>query len=474
MPNHDQLSLSRRGFLQAGALGLVGIGVGSMLSRIALAQGGVLGAAPAGGRPPNIIFILADDLGIADVSCYGGDRFHTPNIDALAKSGTRFETCYSTPLCGPSRCQCLTGRYPFRTGLNTNQSQNAVSPTREVMTPTILKNAGYATACVGKWGQICLGPGEWGFADHLSFKGSGQYWADQGKKPGLSYSVNGTQHQLGANEYLPDLMHRYLVDYIQQHRDKPFFVHYSMSHIHGPILRTPDSRPGEKSPAVLYSDNIAYMDKLVGQLITALDRMKLRERTLIVFTGDNGTARFGIDAATIGGRHIFGQKAQLNEGGCRVPLVVNSPGVGPEGVVNHDLVDFSDFLPTFAELSGAAIPATLKVDGRSFAAQIRGQKGAGAAREWVYCELSGRAFVRDGRYKLTSAGQLLDLRDAPFAEIPVATPMPDEAKAAAKRLQAVLDDHQPAPGPKSADVPLPNRQQRQQRRQQRQLQRQQL
>jgi arylsulfatase A len=442
MANHDQLPLSRRGFLQAGALGLVGLGVGSMLSRLAFAQG----AAPAGGRPPNIIFIIVDDLGIADVSCCGSDRFYTPNIDALAKSGTRFQTCYSTPMCGPSRCQCLTGRYPFRTGLNTNRSQNAVSPEREVMTPTILKSAGYATALVGKWGQICLGPGEWGFADYLTFDGNGQYWPHQRGRAGLSYCVNGSKRQLEANEYLPDVMHRYLVDYIQRHRDMPFFVHYSMSHIHWPILPTPDSRPGEKSEAALYSDNIAYVDKLVGELIMALERMKLRERTLIVFTGDNGTAQIGIEAgATIGGRRLFGQKEQLNEGGCRVPLVVNWPGVAPEAVVNHDLVDFSDFLPTFAELAAAAIPAKPKIDGQSFAAQIRGQKGT--PREWVYCELAGRAFVRDGRYKLTSGGELLDLRDAPFEEAPVGTPMPEEAKASAKRLQAVLDEHQPAPEP---------------------------
>src|SRR5207248_5233228 len=121
---------------------------------------------------PNIVIILADDVGIGDIHWYGSP-FKTPHIDALAQDGTRFEYCYSTPLCGPSRCQALTGRYPFRTGLNSNHSANAVSPDWEVMIPTVMKKAGYATASVGKWGQICLGPRAWGFGEHLVFQGSG-------------------------------------------------------------------------------------------------------------------------------------------------------------------------------------------------------------------------------------------------------------------------------------------------------------
>src|SRR5512137_402569 len=129
---------------------------------------------------PNIVLILSDDVGLGDIGAFGGP-FKTPQIDSLAKGGMRFANCYSTPLCGPSRCELLTGRYPFRTGLINNQSHNAVSPSRETMIPTIMKKAGYATASVGKWGQICLGPGEWGFDEYLVFKGSGRYWRDQAK-----------------------------------------------------------------------------------------------------------------------------------------------------------------------------------------------------------------------------------------------------------------------------------------------------
>jgi arylsulfatase A len=161
-----------------------------LLSSLLCVLAGPLRAEDAAPKP-NIIFILSDDVGLGNVGCCGGP-FKTPCLDALAAAGTRFESCYATPLCGPSRCQFLTGRYHFRTGLINNQSQNAVSPDREVMIPTVLKKAGYVTASVGKWGQICLGPGEWGFDEYLVFPGSGRYWRQQTK----FYTVNGERKNL--------------------------------------------------------------------------------------------------------------------------------------------------------------------------------------------------------------------------------------------------------------------------------------
>src|SRR5512140_1623092 len=176
----------------------------------------VQAAAPS---KPNIIMILSDDVGLGDISCCGG-AFKTPPIDKLAQTGTRFAECYSTPLCGPSRCQLLTGRYPFRTGLINNQSHNAVSLGREVMIPTVMKRAGYVTASVGKWGQICLGPGEWGFDEYLVFPGSGRYWRDQT----THYRVNGQDKDLPAGQYLPEIMHTFIVDFLTKHKDPPFFL----------------------------------------------------------------------------------------------------------------------------------------------------------------------------------------------------------------------------------------------------------
>ena len=393
---------------------------------------------------PNIIFILSDDVGITDVHCCGGDHFKTPNIDALAQGGTRFEYCYATPLCGPSRCQCLTGRYPFRTGLNNNNSDNAIDPKREIMIPTVLKRAGYITASAGKWGQMALGPAEWGFDEYLGVKRSGIYWRPQV----TTYEHNGKQEELPKGKYLPDIMHNFVVDFIQRNKARPFFVYYPMIHVHEQICRTPDSAPDSKD---FYSDMVRYMDKLVGQLVTALERLNLREKTLIIFTGDNGTAKWSADRATIGGRHILGMKGQMNEGGSRVPLVVNWPGATPTGTVNHDLTDFSDFFPTLAEIAGAPLPEGVKLDGQSFAAQIKGEKGL--PREWVYVELNGHSYARDARYKLTNHGELFDLSDIPFREILIPSDTTDPAAVTAReQLQEILDQHPAAPGIKIQSV----------------------
>ena len=383
-------------------------------------------------KKPNIIVILADDVGLGDVGFSGG-HFKTPNIDALAKSGTRFERCYAMPLCGPSRCMLLTGRYPFRTGLVSNQSAQALAGHKEIMLPTILKPAGYVTACVGKWGQMPFGPADWGFDESFSFHGSGQYW----RTAGGNYFVNGQPKALGTGEYIPDLMHNFLTGFVEKHKDQPFYVYYAMDHIHGPILRTPDSKDGA-SKDELYTDNVSYMDKLVGKLVEELDRLHLREKTILIFAGDNGTARFGVSLATVDGKPISGMKASMLEGGSRVPLAISWPGTTPAGKVSHDLVDFSDFFPTVAELAGAKLPQGVTIDGHSLVAQIKGQ--AGTPREWAYVELSGKRYVTSARWKLNNSGELFDMKEAPFREIPVATETTEpEAIAARQQLQAALD-----------------------------------
>ncbi|MCY2931689.1 MAG: sulfatase-like hydrolase/transferase, partial [Planctomycetota bacterium] len=408
-----------------------------LLSALLWAPCGSLQAATAAPKP-NIIFILSDDVGLGDTGCYGGP-FQTPHLDALAAGGTRFEYCYSTPLCGPSRCQFLTGRYPFRTGLINNQSHNAVSPTREVMIPTVLNKAGYSTASVGKWGQIALGPGPWGFDEYLVFPGSGRYWREQT----THYQVNGRRKPLPAGTYLPDVMHEFLVEFITRRKDRPFFVYYPMSHIHGPIVPTPDSKAGA-SKAQLYADNIEYMDKLVGKLMGELGRLGLRKKTLVLFSGDNGTARFGADAATVNGKAISGRKATMLEGGSRVPLIAAWPDVTPAGKVRGDMIDFSDFFATVAELGGAALPAGVTLDSHSFAPQLKGRPGD--PRQWVYVELNGKSYVRDRRYKLTNDGRMFDLKNAPCEEVPIPAAAADAgAQSARQRLQQILTDHPAAP-----------------------------
>jgi arylsulfatase A len=399
----------------------------SLLSLLAFLFSGVTVFA-ADATKPNIIFILSDDVGLGNISCYGG-AFKTPNIDALAKGGTRFEYCYANPVCGPSRATCLTGRYVFRTGMLTNGYAQRMHKD-EIMLPKVLKPAGYVTAQVGKWTQLPLQPGDWGFDEYLRFMGSGKYWSSQA----ANYTLNGKAVPLG-DRFLPDVMHEFLVDFMTRHKDQPFYVHYAMSQMHSPILRTPDS-PSAKGH--FYADENAYMDKLVGQLVAALEKLGLRERTLLVFVGDNGTAHQGADEATVDGRAISGLKGTMLEGGSRVPLIVNWPGTTPAGKFVKDLTDFTDFMPTFADIAGAKLPG-VKLDGHSFAPQIKGQPCT--PREWVYVQLAGARYVRDARWKLTGTGEFFDLKEAPFKEIAVAADNADaDAKAGRERLQAVLAD----------------------------------
>ena len=392
------------------------------------------------GKKPNIIFILADDLGYGEISCYGADNYKTPHIDKLAHGGTRFTHAYTPSLCGPSRATILTGRYGFRTGGSNQDAVGKIRPKNETLTASVLKSAGYATSMVGKWSQFKPDPSEFGFDDNMRFPGSGKYWNTQ--KKFKSYLLNGVDTPLQDNEYMPDVMHKHVVEFMTKHRDEPFFIHYAMSHIHSEILRTPDSKPATHD---YYADNIVYMDKLVGELVAEVDRLKLRDNTILIFFSDNGAVGSYSSTATIGGKALSGCKGTMLEGGSIEPLIVNWPGVTPVGKVNDDLIDSSDFLTTFAEIAGAKVPQERVHDGRSFCPQIKGKKGN--PRDWVFIQLGNNWYVREKSWKLTQDGDLFDMSKAPFEEIavPKETTKP-EAIAARKRLQDALDQLNPASG----------------------------
>lgn len=391
---------------------------------------------------PNIIFILADDLGIDGVSCYGADKRKTPAIDRLAASGTRFETCYAAPLCGPSRCLLMTGRYAFRTGGIANGSwrgggPGALSKDEQPMAK-LLKQAGYATCESGKWRQVGETPRDWGFDEYCTDPtAGGWYWKD-------SYLKNGQTITTTKEEYNPDIIQAFSLDFIQRHKDQPFFLYYAMHLVHKPILHTPDSPPGAKPETdERYNDNIAYMDKQVGAVIAELDKLGLREKTLVIFSGDNGT--FSGYCAPVHGRMVNGAKASMLEGGSRVPFIASWPGVTPAGKVSKDIVSFADPHATFLELAGVKPPAGFKLDGRSLAPQLRGEKGS--PREWAYVQLGAHWFVREPGWKMNERAELFDMSDAPFVEKPVAaTADTDASKTARARLTAVLADLNPAGG----------------------------
>ena len=391
-------------------------------------------------KKPNIIYILADDLGIDGLSCYGADLYKTPVIDKLAKEGIRYTNAYTAPLCGPSRALILTGRYAFRTGAVNQDMTGEMSPAVETMMPKILKQAGYTSAMIGKWGQLPLGPAEFGFDDYLRFFGSGVYISTDEKKQ--KYVLNGQESILKDKEYMPDLMHTHVEEFLSKHTKDPFYLYYSLVHVHGEIIATPDTKPGTTEFKDLYTDNINYMDKLVGKLLRTLDSLKLRDNTLIVFMGDNGTAGQAAAIGTVNGKKIIGKKGTMQEGGSLVPLIANWPSTIKKGSVSKDLIDATDLIPTFAEIAGAPLPTNNILDGKSFAYQLKG--GKGSPRDWIFTELGNDWYVRSANWKLNRAGQLFDMRNAPFEEKEVA--IDDSNKAEKDKLQNVLDSLNPAGG----------------------------
>ncbi|MEY4198335.1 MAG: hypothetical protein RLZZ265_75 [Verrucomicrobiota bacterium] len=444
-----------------------------LLTALLLAPLAALHAAPA---KPNIVFILADDLGFAEISANGSDRYQTPHIDSLAKTGIRFSRFYTAPLCGPSRALILTGRYAFRTGAVTQDACASIVRTgekAEVMIPTVLKKAGYTTAMIGKWGQLLPAgdAAEWGFDHMMSFKASGVYWnkaaaATWVKQYGLDgdkfgeggvranpgpYNIDAKKLTMADHEYMPDLMHKDAMAFIKENKDRPFFLYYSLAQVHSQILPTPDSAP--PAPGLdaaarylqVYRDNITYMDKLVGKLLAELERLKLRNNTVVLFMGDNGTAKANADHATIGGRRLIGQKGGMEEGGGLVPLFISWRGVTPAGRLNENVADASDLLPTFAEIAGAPLPQNRVIDGKSLLPQIKGETKS--PRTWAFTQIGESYHVREAGWKLNQSGQLFDMKNAPFEEIPVPADSNDAAAVAARaRLTAALAELNPAAG----------------------------
>ena len=388
---------------------------------------------------PNIIFILADDLGIGDLSCYGSDSNKTPIIDQFAKTGIQFKNAYTAPLCGPSRAMILTGRYAFRTGGVNQDMVTRIKPENEILIPSVLKTAGYTSAMVGKWSQFSLTPKNFGFDDYLTFSGSGIYWAKE-KKKAEQYLENDVEKQLG-NSYMPDIMHNHLINFISTNKNNPFFLYYSMVHVHALIQPTPDSKEGSD----IYADNTAYMDKLIGKLLHALDSMKLRDNTLIVFMGDNGTANKYANRSTINGKKLSGQKGSMLECGSLVPTIASWPSKIAANKVSTSLIDASDLLPTFADVAGAKLPSKTIIDGKSFLPLLLGEKAD--TKDWIFIELGNKWYVRNNKWKLTRENELYDMSNAPFKEKLVTNYANNkEATQAYQSLKTALDKLNPAGG----------------------------
>lgn len=375
--------------------------------------------------PPNIVFILADDLGTEVLGCYGGTTYNTPNIDALAESGLKFNHCYSAPLCSPSRVKLLTGRYGFRTG-----QEWGTIPANEITFGHLLKDAGYTTALAGKWQLILLKEDPIHVAK-MGFEESSVFGWHEGPRYYEPYIYENGEIQFDVKDkYGPDVYSDYLIDFINQNKNERFLAYYPMSLPHDISDDLPTPPPfGMKERYESYKENVEYVDLLVGKVIQTLDELGLREKTLVIFSGDNGTpnryiTKFENDEyirepvySKFGDSLVRGGKGSMTDAGTHVPLIANWKGTTPKGQVNNDLIDFSDFMPTFVELAGGVLPEDRAIDGHSFVQQIRGE--IGDPRKWVYQEWRGKVWIRTKEWKLYENGDLIDMVKDPYEKHPV-------------------------------------------------------
>ena len=352
---------------------------------------------PSWGVQQNVILIFADDLGYGDVGCF--DRvcpFETPNLDRMAAEGAKLTSFYvPTPYCAPSRGTILTGRYPFRHSVVRNPApdvgqSNFGLPQSEVTVAELLKPAGYATAAYGKW--------------HLGHK---RQWLPrtQGfdEYVGILYSNDMYPVQLIRNEQVVEypvpqstLTQRYTdlaLRFIEKNKDRPFFIYLPHAMPHKPLAAsdnfyTPETRDN------LYADTIAELDNSVGQILTHLKKLDLDERTLVVFTSDNGPWYGG----STGG--LRGMKGRTWEGGLRVPMIARMPGVIPAGVVNNEPAGTIDMLPTICRMAGVPIPNDRAIDGLDIMPMLK-SANAQSPHDAIYGMQGGNlATIRSGKWKL--------------------------------------------------------------------------
>jgi arylsulfatase A len=413
--------MDRREFLN-----LVGAGVAaSCLPAISFGQ------APA--RKPNIVYILADDLGYGDLGCYGQRRIRTPNIDALAAGGLRFTDHYAgAPVCAPSRCCLMTG---LHTGHAVVRGNSEVKPQGQMPLPEgtvtvakLLQQAGYTTAMIGKWGLGAPGsPGEPNkqgfdyFFGYMCQRHAHNYYTDFLYRNSERVVVPGNRMPANAREdgagvavekgtWTPDLFLADALRFMEQNRDRPFFLYYPMMIPHANNeagaagMEVPSDEPysreiwpqSEKNTAAM----ITRMDADVGRLVQKLRELGLEKDTLVIFTSDNGPHREGGREPTFfeSSGPLRGTKRETYEGGIRVPMVASWPGTIAPGRTTSHVSAFWDVLPTACEIAGAPIPQ--RIDGISFLPELLGRpQRKHEYLYWEFHEQGGKVGVRMGQWK---------------------------------------------------------------------------
>jgi arylsulfatase A-like enzyme len=362
---------------------------------ILAAHGPSLGAGEKG--HPNIIIILADDLGYGELGCYGHPHFKTPHLDKMAAQGVRL-THFNTPMpfCAPTRASLLTGRYPLRNGMTNNPAPDGGPKTdtvaldvREIMLAQLLRRAGYATGMVGKWhlghAQLDYYPTRRGFDDYL-----GVLYSNDMRPVQLVQGEKVVEYPL-VQATLTDRYTQWALEFITRNKGRPFFLYFAHAMPHKPLACS--ERFYKKSGAGLYGDVLAELDDSVGRLLAKLQELGLDENTLVIFTSDNGPWYGG----SSGG--LRGMKGTTWEGGYRVPCIARWSGKLPAGRTSDALSITADLFPTALAAAGIEAPRDLILDGRDLLPLLRGK--AASPHEVIFSHQGDRiASVRDSRWKL--------------------------------------------------------------------------
>jgi arylsulfatase A-like enzyme len=349
---------------------------------------------------PNVVIIFTDDQGYGDLGCYGAKDFRTPRLDKLAEEGTRFTSFYAQPVCGPSRSALLTGRHPIR-------SHGWSMPASEVTFGELLQKAGYTTCCIGKWDVSNRQP----IPDRMPrAQGFDSFFGALGANDAGRIVLHENNEKVDETRDMAGLTRRYTdhaIAFLQKNKEKPFLLYLAHTMMHSMIDASPEFKG--KSKGGLYGDTTEELDFHTGRLLDTIDRLGLRDNTLVIFTSDNGPwsnhkerLRQAHDGQIAWGSSgpLREAKGSTYEGGLRVPCLVRWPGHVPAGHTSDAIFSTLDFLPTFGKLAGYEPPADRIIDGVDQTDLLLGTREAGARNEFHYfCqdELHG---VRKGKWKL--------------------------------------------------------------------------
>jgi arylsulfatase A-like enzyme len=395
---------------------------------------------------PNIILCLIDDMGKEGVGCYTPSKPSlTPILDQLAAKGMRFDNYYTMPQCTPTRVALLTGQYPFRNGWVDHYdvprwNLKGFNPKNNPCMGTVMKSAGYETCIAGKWqiSDFRREPdilNQCGFDEYCAWTGgeSNNEPSDRRYWDPYIHTKDGSKTYKG--EYGPDIFNSFIIDFIDRHKNKPMFIYYPMVLRHDPLEKQPLGNLPEE-----------YIDYLIGKIEDSLKKNNIADKTILIFTTDNGL-----------------HKGKTDELGVCVPLIIHCPGIVPEGIVTDALVDVTDFLPTFAELAGAKLPKQYEYDGKSFAEFLCG-KSKDSHRQWIMAMGGGECIrpavgegpfegmnhqhyrdrvIRDKRYKVyvNTEGRietLIDLQADPQEKNTILNTDDPRSKQALQKFENVL------------------------------------